>query len=110
MSIDADTRRTAIPLLATPDVLAAHEHAAEYRSGGSLHYATGTPLSPTSCQHAYKSAVLALGLTSYPPNPQARAQHGAVIAIPDAVVATAATVASALIVLPFCMPGRWDRI
>ena len=44
-----------------------------------------TQLSPTSCQHAYKSAVLALGLTSYPPNPQPGAQHGAVIAILAAV-------------------------
>eukprot|EP01043_Picozoa_sp_COSAG02_P030450 COSAG02_NODE_1944_length_10307_cov_7.826019_5_plen_61_part_00 len=50
----------------------------------------GAPLSPTSRQHAYKSAVLALGLTSCPPNPQAGAHHGAVIAIPHAVRTAAA--------------------
>ena len=45
----------------------------------------GGALSPTSRQHAYKSAVLALGLSSCPPNPQAGAHHGAIIAIPTAV-------------------------
>ena len=45
----------------------------------------GPPLSPTSRQHAYKSAVLALGLTSCPPNPQSGAQHGAIIPIPTTV-------------------------
>ena len=43
--------------------------------------AIGGPLSPTSRQHAYESAVLALGLPSYPPNLQAGAQDGAIIAI-----------------------------
>ena len=32
-------------------------------------------------QHAYKSALLALGLASCPPNPQVGAHHGAAIAI-----------------------------
>ena len=57
------------------------------RLGAGTRYAKlrGAPLSPTSRQHAYKSAVLALGLTSCPPNPQAGAHHGAIIAIPTAV-------------------------
>ena len=39
------------------------------RLGAGTHYAKlwGGALSPTSRQHAYKSAVLALGLPSYPP-------------------------------------------
>ena len=48
--------------------------AALARLGAGARYAKlpGAPLSLTSCQHAYKSAVLALGLPSYPPpNPQA---------------------------------------
>ena len=61
--------------------------AALARLGAGARYAKlpGAPLSPTSRQHAYKSAVLALGLPSYPPNPQAGAHHGAIIAIPTAV-------------------------
>ena len=61
--------------------------AALARLGAGTRYAKlrGPPLSPTSCQHAYESAVLALGLTSCPPNPQAGAHHGAIIAIPTAV-------------------------
>ena len=61
--------------------------AALARLGAGARYAKlwGGALSPTSRQHAYKSAVLALGLPSYPPNPQAGAHHGAIIAIPTAV-------------------------
>ena len=61
--------------------------AALARLGAGTRYATllRTPLSPTSCQHAYESALLALGLASCPPNPQAGAHHGAIIAIPTAV-------------------------
>ena len=79
--------------------------AALARLGAGLHYAKllRTPLSPTSRQHAWQSAVLALGLSSSPPNPQAGAQHGAIIAIPDAARATAAFRRS---FWPFCMRGR----
>ena len=38
------------------------------REPATLSYGGGA-LSPTSRQHAYKSAVLALGLPSYPPQP-----------------------------------------
>ena len=61
--------------------------AALARLGAGARYAKlpGAPLSPTSCQHAYKSAVLALGLPSYPPPTHKRVEHGAIIAIPTAV-------------------------
>ena len=61
--------------------------AALARLGAGARYAKlwGGALSPTSRQHAYKSAVLALGLPSYPPPTHKRVEHGAIIAIPTAV-------------------------
>ena len=78
--------------------------AALARLGAGARYAK---LSPTSRQHAYKSAVLALGLSSCPPNPQAGAHHGAIIAIPTAVRRDARARRS---FWPFCMPARRDMI
>ena len=51
--------------------------------------------------------MLSLGLPSFPPNPQAGAQHGAIIAIRDAARATAAFRRS---FWPFCMRGRRDNM
>ena len=83
--------------------------AALARLGAGTRYAKlrGAPLSPTSRQHAYKSAVLALGLTSCPPNPQASAQHGAIIAIPTAVRRAMHFGGRAR---AFCMRGRRGHI
>ena len=83
--------------------------AALARLGAGARYAKlpGAPLSPTSRQHAYKSAVLALGLPSYPPNPQAGAHHGAIIAIPTAVRRAMHFGGRAR---AFCMRGRRDKM
>ena len=83
--------------------------AALARLGAGTRYAKlpGAPLSPTSCQHAYESAVLALGLTSCPPNPQASAHHGAIIAIPTAVRRAMHFGGRAR---AFCMRGRRGHI
>ena len=83
--------------------------AALARLGARTRYAKlrGAPLSLTSRQHPYESVVLALGLTSYPPNPQAGAQHGAIIAIPTAVRRAMHFGGRAR---AFCMRGRRDWI
>ena len=66
-------------------------------------YATAGP----TIQHTYKSTVLAPGLPSYPPDPQATAQHGAVIAILAAVRRPPAAGGRAR---AFCMRGRRDTM
>ena len=83
--------------------------AALARLGAGTRYAKlrGAPLSLTSRQHPYESVVLALGLTSYPPNPQAGAQLGAIIAIPTAVRRAMRFGGRAR---AFCMRGRRGHI
>ena len=75
------------------------------REPATLSYGGGA-LSPTSRQHAYKSAVLALGLSSYPLAPEAGAHHEAIIAIPTIVRHPMHTHFRRARARAFCMPAR----